>query len=177
MGKYIGIDLGTTFSCMAYIDENGNPTVIPNSEGENTTPSSVLFEDGSAIVGKEAKSQSILEPFNFEQFVKRHMGERDYFFTTKSGEKYTPEDVSAIILSKMKKDAEEYLGDSVDGAVITVPAYFNEAQKIATIDAGKIAGLDVLAIRCLTAGGDEIHSQRNDGTAVSRQYAPCRIVE
>lgn len=75
MGKYIGIDLGTTFSCMAYIDENGNPTVIPNSEGENTTPSSVLFEDGSAIVGKEAKSQSILEPFNFEQFVKRHMGE------------------------------------------------------------------------------------------------------
>ncbi len=146
MGKYIGIDLGTTFSCMAYIDENGNPTVIPNSEGENTTPSSVLFEDGSAIVGKEAKSQSILEPFNFEQFVKRHMGERDYFFTTKSGEKYTPEDVSAIILSKMKKDAEEYLGDSVDGAVITVPAYFNEAQKIATIDAGKIAGLDVLAI-------------------------------
>ena len=146
MGKYIGIDLGTTFSCMAYIDENGNPTVIPNSEGENTTPSNVLFEDGSAIVGKEAKSQSILEPFNFEQFVKRHMGERDYFFTTKSGEKYTPEDVSAIILSKMKKDAEEYLGDSVDGAVITVPAYFNEAQKIATIDAGKIAGLDVLAI-------------------------------
>ena len=129
MGKYIGIDLGTTFSCMAYIDENGNPTVIPNSEGENTTPSSVLFEDGSAIVGKEAKSQSILEPFNFEQFVKRHMGERDYFFTTKSGEKYTPEDVSAIILSKMKKDAEEYLGDSVDGAVITVPAYFNEEQK------------------------------------------------
>lgn len=146
MGKYIGIDLGTTFSCMAYIDESGNPVVIPNSEGDNITPSSVLFEGSSAIVGKEAKSQSIMEPSNYEQFVKRHMGERDYFFTTADGEKYTPEDVSAIILSKMKNDAESYLGDSVDGAVITVPAYFNEAQRKSTIDAGKIAGLDVLAI-------------------------------
>lgn len=146
MGKVIGIDLGTTFSCMAYIDENGQPVVIPNSEGDSTTPSTVLFEDGVAIVGKEAKSQSIMEPGNFEQFVKRHMGERDYQFLTSKGDKYSPEAISAIILSKLKADAENYLGDSVDGAVITVPAYFNEAQRKSTMDAGTIAGLNVLAI-------------------------------
>ncbi|MDO4301289.1 MAG: Hsp70 family protein [Clostridia bacterium] len=146
MGKYIGIDLGTTFSCMAYITENGQPEIIPNSEGENTTPSTVLFDDGTTIVGKEAKAQSLFEPQNFEQFVKRHMGERDYLFTTKDGEKYSPEAISAIVLSKMKTDAESYLGDSVDGAVITVPAYFNEAQRKSTMDAGKIAGLNVIAI-------------------------------
>lgn len=146
MGKYIGIDLGTTFSCMAYIDENGQPVIIPNSEGDSTTPSSVLFEDGVTVVGKEAKNQSIMEPDDFEQFVKRHMGERDYLFRTSSGETYSPEAISAIILSKLKQDAEEYLGDSVDGVVITVPAYFNEAQRKATMDAGTIAGLNVLAI-------------------------------
>lgn len=146
MGKYIGIDLGTTFSCMAYIDENGQPVVIPNGDGKNTTPSTVLFEDGSMIVGQEAKNQSIIDPANFEQFVKRHMGERDYQFSTADGEKYSPEAISAIILSKMKTDAEAHLGESVDGAVITVPAYFNEAQKKATIDAGRIAGLEVLGI-------------------------------
>lgn len=146
MGKYIGIDLGTTFSCMAYINENGQPEIIPNSEGDNITPSSVLFEDNSTIVGKEAKAQSLFEPQNFEQFVKRHMGERDYAFTTKDGEKYSPEAVSGIILAKMKADAERFLGDTVDGAVITVPAYFNEAQRKATIDAGQIAGLNVVAI-------------------------------
>lgn len=146
MGKYIGIDLGTTFSCMAYIDDNGQPVIIPNSEGDHTTPSSVLFDGGATIVGKEAKNQSIMEPENFEQFVKRHMGERDYFFKTSSGEKFTPEAVSAIILSKLKQDAEKYLGEDVEGAVITVPAYFNEAQRKATMDAGKIAGLNVLAI-------------------------------
>ena len=146
MGKYIGIDLGTTFSCMAYIDDNGQPIVIPNQEGSNTTPSTVLFDEGSIIVGEEAKKQSILDPDNFEQFVKRHMGERDYQFSTADGEKYSPEAVSAIILSKMKADAEEYLGESVDGAVITVPAYFNEAQRKSTMDAGEIAGLNVLAI-------------------------------
>lgn len=146
MGKYIGIDLGTTFSCMAYIDENGQPQIIPNSEGDNITPSSVLFDDNSTIVGKEAKAQSLFEPQNFEQFVKRHMGERDYTFTTKSGEKFSAEAISAIILAKMKADAENHLGDSVDGAVVTVPAYFNEAQRKATIDAGQIAGLNVIAI-------------------------------
>ena len=146
MGKYIGIDLGTTFSCMAYINDSGQPEIIPSSEGDNITPSSVLFDDDSTIVGKEAKAQSLFEPQNFEQFVKRHMGERDYSFTTKSGEKYSPEAVSGIILTKMKADAESFLGDTVDGAVITVPAYFNEAQRKATIDAGKIAGLDVIAI-------------------------------
>ena len=79
MGKYIGIDLGTTFSCMAYINDSGQPEIIPNSEGENTTPSTVLFEGDSTIVGKEAKAQSLFEPKNFEQFVKRHMGERDHY--------------------------------------------------------------------------------------------------
>ena len=146
MGKYIGIDLGTTFSCMAYINDNGQPEIIPNSEGDNITPSSVLFDEGSSIVGKEAKAQSLFEPLNYEQFVKRHMGERDYVFTTKNGEKYTPEEISAIILAKMKADAESYLGEPVDGAVITVPAYFNDAQRKATEDAGKIAGLNVIAI-------------------------------
>lgn len=146
MGKYIGIDLGTTFSCMAYIDDNGQPVVIPNGDGNNTTPSTVLFEGDSTVVGQEAKNQSIIDPANFEQFVKRHMGERDYQFSTGDGEKYSPEAISAIILAKMKADAEEYLGESVDGAVITVPAYFNEAQRKSTMDAGKIAGLNVLGI-------------------------------
>mgnify|MGYP000008752399 CR=1 FL=1 len=146
MGKYIGIDLGTTFSCMAYIDENGQPVIIPNREGKNITPSTVLFDGDTTIVGEEAKNQSILDPLNFEQFVKRHMGERDYFFKTSSGEKFSPESISAIILAKMKADAEEYLGESVDGVVITVPAYFNESQRKSTMDAGSIAGLNVLAI-------------------------------
>ena len=82
MGKYIGIDLGTTFSCMAFINDSGQPEIIPNSEGDNITPSSVLFDGGTIIVGKEAKAQSLFEPQNFGQFVKRHMGERDYLFTT-----------------------------------------------------------------------------------------------
>lgn len=146
MGKYIGIDLGTTFSCMAYIDDKGQPVVIPNGDGNNTTPSTVLFAGDTTIVGQEAKNQSIIDPANFEQFVKRHMGERDYQFSTGEGEKYSPEAISAIILSKMKADAEAHLGESVDGAVITVPAYFNEAQRKSTIDAGKIAGLNVLGI-------------------------------
>ena len=119
MGKYIGIDLGTTFSCMAYINEEGQPVVIPNGEGKNTTPSTVLFDGTSTIVGEEAKNQSIIDPQNFEQFVKRHMGERDYLFSTEDGEKYSPEAISA---------------------------YFNEAQRKSTMDAGKIAGLNVLAI-------------------------------
>lgn len=146
MGKYIGIDLGTTFSCMAYIKENGQPEIIPNSEGDNITPSTVLFDGDMTIVGKEAKAQSFFDPQNFEQFIKRHMGERDYLFTAKDGEKYSPEAISAIILSKMKADAEKHLGDTVDGAVVTVPAYFNEAQRRATMDAGQIAGLNVIAI-------------------------------
>lgn len=146
MGKYIGIDLGTTFSCMAYINANGQPEIIPNAEGQNITPSVVLFDGDTSIVGREAKVQSLLEPKNFEQFVKRHMGERDYVFQTEDGEHYSPEAVSAIILAKLKADAERYLGDRVEGAVVTVPAYFNEAQRKATMDAGRIAGLEVLGI-------------------------------
>lgn len=145
MGKYIGIDLGTTFSCMAFIDEDGIPKIIPNEEGDDTTPSVVLFEEDETVIGKEAKSQSVFNPGACEQFIKRQMGRRDYS-GNHGGEKYSPECISAMILSKLKKDAEKYLGEEVKGAVITVPAYFSEPQKKATIDAGKIAGLEVLAL-------------------------------
>lgn len=100
MGKYIGIDLGTTFSCMAYINEEGQPVVIPNGEGKNTTPSTVLFDGTSTIVGEEAKNQSIIDPQNFEQFVKRHMGERDYLFSTEDGENIRQKLYQQLFLQK-----------------------------------------------------------------------------
>lgn len=146
MGKYIGIDLGTTFSCMAYVDENGQSVIIPNSEGGRITPSVVLFDDEDTIVGADAKKQSVLLSESCAQFIKRHMAERDFLFENESGEKYTPEEISAIILKKLKNDAESFLGESVDGAVITVPAYFNDSQRQATKDAGRIAGLNVIGV-------------------------------
>ena len=144
MGKFIGIDLGTTFSCMAYIRDDGQPEVIPNSTGERITPSAILFDEDETIVGEGAKQQSLLDPKDYAAFMKRHMGERDYVMTTKSGDTYTPEALSAIVLKRLKQDAEAYLGDTVEGVVITVPAYFNEAQRMATMHAGEIAGLKVL---------------------------------
>lgn len=144
MGKYVGIDLGTTFSVVSYIDEKGNPVIIPNKQGENTTPSVVLFGKDKPVIGSVAKRKSIMEPHNYEAFVKRHMGEKTYTFTTKNGETYRPEEISALILAKLKNDAEEYLGDTVDGAVITVPAYFGDPQIQATKDAAKAAGINVL---------------------------------
>ena len=144
MAKVIGIDLGTTNSCVAVL-EGGEPTVITNAEGNRTTPSVVGFaKNGERLVGETAKRQAVTNPERTITSIKRHMGE-DYTVEI-DGKKYTPQDISAMILAKLKKDAESYLGEKVTEAVITVPAYFSDAQKQATKDAGKIAGLDVKRI-------------------------------
>ncbi|MDU7505638.1 MAG: Hsp70 family protein, partial [Clostridia bacterium] len=144
MGKVIGIDLGTTNSCVAVM-EGGEAVVIPNTEGNRTTPSVVgLNNSGERLVGQVAKRQAITNPHNTVASVKRHMG-TDY--KAHMGDKeYTPQEISAMILQKLKSDAEAYLGETVTQAVITVPAYFSDSQRQATKDAGKIAGLDVLRI-------------------------------
>jgi molecular chaperone DnaK len=144
MSKIIGIDLGTTNSCVAVM-EGGKPTVIPNAEGQRTTPSVVAFtKTGERLVGDPAKRQAITNPDRTISSIKRHMG-TDYKVTI-DGKTYTPQEISAMILQKLKSDAESYLGEKVTEAVITVPAYFNDAQRQATKDAGKIAGLDVKRI-------------------------------
>ena len=144
MGKIIGIDLGTTNSCVA-VYEGGEPIVIPNPEGARTTPSVVGFsKSGERMVGQVAKRQAITNPDRTIMSIKRHMG-TDYRVEI-DGKKYTPQEVSAMILQKLKSDAEAYLGQPVTEAVITVPAYFSDAQRQATKDAGKIAGLDVKRI-------------------------------
>lgn len=144
MAKVIGIDLGTTNSCVAVL-EGGEPTVIANAEGNRTTPSIVGFaKNGERLVGETAKRQAVTNPDRTVTSIKRHMGED--FSVEIDGKKYTPQDISAMILSKLKTDAEAYLGEKVTEAVITVPAYFSDAQKQATKDAGKIAGLDVKRI-------------------------------
>ena len=166
MGKILGIDLGTTNSAMAVL-EGGEPTIIVNAEGERTTPSVIGFRaDGDRIVGKAAKNQAVTNPKNTVFSIKRFMGRRynevsselkTVPYTVKAGtgdravveiegEDFTPEQISAMTLAKMKADAEKYLGESVTDAVITVPAYFNDAQRQATKDAGKIAGLNVQRI-------------------------------
>ena len=166
MGKIIGIDLGTTNSAMA-IFEGGEPTIIVNAEGDRTTPSVVGFRsDGDRIVGKSAKNQAVIYPTSTVFSIKRFMGRRYDEVTSElktipyrvkpgvgnravveiDGEDFTPEQISAMILAKMKADAEKYLGESITDAVITVPAYFNDAQRQATKDAGKIAGLNVQRI-------------------------------
>ncbi|WP_163581204.1 molecular chaperone DnaK [Gracilibacillus saliphilus] len=139
MGKIIGIDLGTTNSCVAVM-EGGESKVIPNPEGNRTTPSVVSFKNGERQIGEVAKRQAITNP-NTIQSIKRHMG-TDYKVEIE-GKEYTPQEISAIILQHLKSYAEDYLGDTVDKAVITVPAYFNDAERQATKDAGKIAGLEV----------------------------------
>ncbi len=139
MSKVIGIDLGTTNSCVAVM-EGGEATVIPNPEGNRTTPSVVSFKDGERQVGEVAKRQAVTNK-NTIMSIKRHMG-TDYKVEAE-GKEYTPQEVSAIILQKLKSDAEAYLGEKVTKAVITVPAYFNDSQRQATKDAGKIAGLEV----------------------------------
>ena len=143
MGKIIGIDLGTTNSCVAVM-EGGNPTVITNAEGERTTPSVVLKKDDETIIGAAAKRGAIANPDKTVISIKRKMGTSEKVEI--SGKKYTPEEVSAMILGKLKSDAEAYLGEKVTEAVITVPAYFNDAERQATKNAGKIAGLDVKRI-------------------------------
>ena len=143
MSKIIGIDLGTTNSCVAVL-EGGEPVVIANPEGSRTTPSVVAFKGGERLVGSVAKRQAITNPDNTVSSIKREMGS-DYRRTI-DGKSYTPQEISAMILQKLKQDAEAYLGEKVTDAVITVPAYFSDSQRHATKDAGKIAGLNVLRI-------------------------------
>lgn len=144
MAKIIGIDLGTTNSCVA-IMEGGSATIIPNSEGARTTPSVVnIKENGETVVGEIAKRQAITNPNSTVSSIKTHMGS-DYKVEI-FGKKYTPQEISAKTLQKLKKDAEEYLGEEIKEAVITVPAYFTDSQRQATKDAGTIAGLEVKRI-------------------------------
>lgn len=145
MSKILGIDLGTTNSCMAVM-EGSEPTVLPNAEGGRTTPSVVGFsKKGEKLVGQIAKRQAVSNSKNTVQSIKRHMGDANYKVTLNDKE-YTPQEISAMILQKLKTDAEAYLGETITQAVITVPAYFNDAQRQATKDAGTIAGLEVLRI-------------------------------
>ena len=144
MSKIIGIDLGTTNSCVSVM-EGGEPVVIANAEGARTTPSVVAFsKTGERMVGQVAKRQAVTNPDRTVISIKRHMGS-DYKVSI-DGKSYTPQEISAMILQKLKGDAENYLGESVSEAVITVPAYFTDAQRQATKDAGKIAGLNVQRI-------------------------------
>ena len=143
-GKTIGIDLGTTFSAVAVM-EAGKSTIIPNAEGARTTPSVVLIKDSERLVGQVARNQAIANPQHVVRSIKRHMGDSNYTVEIE-GKSYTPQEISAMILQKLKTDAEAYLGSKVTNAVITVPAYFNDSQRQATKDAGAIAGLNVLRI-------------------------------
>ncbi|MDQ3979373.1 MAG: Hsp70 family protein, partial [Actinomycetota bacterium] len=144
MAKAVGIDLGTTNSVVASL-EAGEATVIPNAEGGRTTPSVVAFsKTGEVLVGEVAKRQAITNPDRTVRSVKRHMGTN--WTIEVDGKKYRPQEISARILQKLKRDAESYLGDTVTQAVITVPAYFDDAQRQATKEAGQIAGLEVLRI-------------------------------
>jgi molecular chaperone DnaK len=159
----LGIDLGTTFSAVAYLDPNGTPITLPNAEGELTTPSVVLFEaNGDVVVGREAKRAALSEPARVAECVKRHMGER-FFPRPVSGAPLTPQAISALILKKLKQDAERRLGPT-DGAVITVPAYFDERRRRATAEAGRLAGLTVIDIV-------------NEPTAAALAYAYGRLKE
>lgn len=143
MGKIIGIDLGTTNSCVAVL-EGGEPVVIPNAEGGRTTPSVVAFKDSERMVGQVAKRQAIANPDRTISSIKREMGTSHKVHV--DGKDYTPQEISAMILRKLKQDAEAYLGGAITQAVITVPAYFSDSQRQATKDAGRIAGLEVLRI-------------------------------
>jgi molecular chaperone DnaK len=164
MPRAVGIDLGTTNSVVSVL-EAGEPVVIPNSEGSRTTPSVVGFsKNGEILVGEVAKRQAITNPDRTVRSVKRHMGERDWYVEI-DGKRWTPQEVSAQILAKLKRDAESYLGDTVTQAVITVPAYFDDSQRQATKEAGQIAGLEVLRIineptaAALAYGLDKQHDQ------------------
>jgi molecular chaperone DnaK len=145
--KAVGIDLGTTFSAVAHIDAYGKPHIIPNAESERITPSVVLFDGPNVIVGTVAKNNSVAEPEKIVDFVKREMGKpKEQFHREFDGKIYSAEELSALILKKLKADAEKYLKEPVTDAVITVPAYFNDAERTATITAGQLAGLNVLQI-------------------------------
>ena len=159
MAKVIGIDLGTTNSCVAVM-EGGEPVVIPNAEGSRTTPSIVAFsKTGERLVGQVAKRQAVTNPDRTVISIKREMGTGHKVAI--DNKNYTPQEISAMVLQKLKTDAEAYLGDTVTQAVITVPAYFSDSQRQATKDAGRIAGLEVLRII-------------NEPTAASLAYGPDR---
>ena len=169
MSKIIGIDLGTTNSCVAVI-EGGEPVVIANAEGARTTPSVVGFtKTGERLVGQVAKRQAITNPDRTIASIKRHMG-TDYKVDI-DGKKYTPQEISAMILAKLKADAESYLGEKVTEAVITVPAYFNDSQRQATKDAGAIAGLEVKRSPCLRRG--QRGRPEDHGLRPWRRYVRC----
>ena len=140
--SFIGIDLGTTFSAIAHINEHGVPEMIENAEGERTTPSAVLFDGDEIIVGSYAKENAVVYPGQVAEHVKRHMGDKLYHFEYR-GREYSASEISSFILNKLKKDAEEKLGESIEDVVITVPAYFGDTQRRATIEAGEMAGLRV----------------------------------
>src|SRR5882724_13529797 len=145
--KVVGIDLGTTFSAIAHIDAFGKPQIIPNSETERITSSVIFFDGSNVIVGTVAKNNAVAEPEKIVDFVKREMGKpKDHFHRDFGGKIYSAEELSALIIKKLKGDAEKYLEQPVTDAVITVPAYFNDAERTATITAGQLAGLNVLQI-------------------------------
>ena len=145
--KVVGIDLGTTFSVIAHVDQYGKPQVIPNSETERITPSVILFDGDNAIVGTLAKQSAVAEPEKIVDFVKREMGKSKEDFNREfNGKLYSAEELSALILKKLKQDAEKYLNEPVTDAVITVPAYFNDAERSATLHAGQLAGFNVLGV-------------------------------
>ena len=146
MAKVIGIDLGTTHSAMAVVDETGRPKIIMNSEGNSTTPSVVLFRDEEVVVGRRAKRAIIAEPHNVADVTKRHMCQPEWEFTDNKKKTHRPEEISALILKKLKQDAEKQLGEEVNEAVITVPAYFQDMERNRTKTAGELAGLKVLRI-------------------------------
>lgn len=145
--KAVGIDLGTTFSAIAHIDAYGKPQIIPNAESERITPSVILFDGQQAVVGSMAKQNAVAEPEKIVDFVKREMGKsKAQFHRDFSTKIYSAEELSALIIKKLKNDAEKYLGEAVTDAVITVPAYFNDAERTATLHAGQLAGLNVLQV-------------------------------
>ncbi len=165
--KAVGIDLGTTFCAVAHVDAYGKPQIIPNSESERITPSVILFDGLNAIVGTTAKQNAVAEPEKIVDFVKREMGKsKAQFHREFNGKVYSAEELSALILKKLKSDAEKYLGETVTDAVITVPAYFNDAERTATLHAGQLAGLNVLQVineptsAALAYGLDKLHSSQ-----------------
>lgn len=141
----VGIDLGTTYSALAVLDEHGQPHIIPNAEGERLTPSAVFFDQESIVVGQIAKDAMVTQPDRVVTFIKRQMGNGAWFYTYK-GERQTPVDVSAHILKKLKQDAEQQLDRALPFAVITVPAYFDDARRRMTQSAGDLAGFQVLEL-------------------------------
>ncbi|GHA90789.1 molecular chaperone DnaK [Streptomyces tendae] len=146
MARVVGIDLGTTYCAVAVADRAGTPSIVRNREGENITPSVVMFQGDTVVVGSQAKRSAATAPDHVVQFAKRYMGESNPIYHSESGTPYRPEEISALLLKRLKEDAELMLGEPVEQAVITVPAYFDDVRRKATQDAGRIAGLEVLRI-------------------------------